>query len=74
MRNPKKLPGWEDTIMIISYYHELREVSSKKARELVGKVLEQNKDNVSKSAKVLGISRNSVIRFLKSFGTCDPRE
>src|ERR1700756_111638 len=48
--------------MIISYYHELRKVSPKKARELVRKVLDQNKGNVSKTAKVLGISRNSVRR------------
>src|SRR6201997_5524228 len=48
--------------MIISYYHELRKVSPKKARELVRKVLDQNKGNVSKTAKVLAISRNSVRR------------
>src|ERR671931_55766 len=48
--------------MIISYYHELRKVSSKRARELVRKVLDQNNGNVSKTAKVLAISRNSVRR------------
>ncbi len=48
--------------MSISYYHELREVSPKKARELVRKVLDQNNGNVSKTAKVLEISRNSVRR------------
>ena len=48
--------------MSISYYHELREVSAKKARELVRKVLDQNNGNISKTAKVLEISRNSVRR------------
>lgn len=48
--------------MSISYYHELREASPKRARELVRKVLEQNNGNVSKTAQVLGISRNSVRR------------
>jgi putative transposase len=48
--------------MSISFYHELRKVSPKKARELVRKVLDQNKGNVSKTSNVLGISRNSVRR------------
>src|SRR5919108_1725017 len=48
--------------MSISYYHELRKASPKRARGLVRKVLEQNNGNVSKAAQVLGISRNSVRR------------
>jgi putative transposase len=48
--------------MSISYYHELRKASPKRARELVRKVLEQNNGNVSVTARVLGISRNSVRR------------
>jgi hypothetical protein len=48
--------------MIISYYHELRKASAKKARELVRKVLDQNNGNVSKTARALVISRNSVRR------------
>ena len=48
--------------MSISYYHELRKASPKRARGLVRKVLEQNSGNVSKTAQVLGISRNSVRR------------
>lgn len=48
--------------MSISYYHELRKASPKRARGLVRKVLEQNNGNVSKTAQVLGISRNSVRR------------
>ena len=46
----------------ISVYHELREVSPEKARLLVRKVLYQNKGNVTKTAKILGISRNTVRR------------
>ena len=45
-----------------SVYHELRKVSPEKARILVRKVLEQNKGNVSKTARILGISRNTVRR------------
>jgi putative transposase len=48
--------------MSISYYHELRKASPKRARELVRKVLDKNNGNVSVSAQVLGISRNSVRR------------
>ena len=48
--------------MSISYYHELRKASPRRARELVRKVLDQNNGNVSVSAQVLGISRNSVRR------------
>jgi putative transposase len=48
--------------MSISYYHELRKASPKRARELVRKVLDQNNDNVSRTAQVLGISRNTVRR------------
>ena len=47
---------------MIKLYHELRKASPEKARELVRKVLEQNKGNVSKTAKILGISRNTVRR------------
>ncbi len=43
-------------------YHELREIESSKARELVRKVLEKNSGNVSKTARILGISRNTVRR------------
>ncbi len=43
-------------------YHELREIESSKARELVRKVLEKNSGNVSKTARILAISRNTVRR------------
>ena len=46
----------------ISVYHELREESPEKARLLVRKVLEQQGGNVTKTAKILGISRNTVRR------------
>jgi hypothetical protein len=48
--------------MSISYYHELRKASPKRARELVRKVLEKNNGNVSVTAHLLRISRNSVRR------------
>jgi transposase-like protein len=40
----------------------MRKVSPEKARELVRKVLQQNNGNVSKTARILGISRNTVRR------------
>ena len=46
----------------IKIYHELRQVSPEKARLLVRKVLEQNNGNVSKTARILGISRQTVRR------------
>ena len=47
--------------MIVTY-HELRKISPKKARELVLKVLERQRGNVSKTAHILGISRHTVRR------------
>jgi transposase len=43
-------------------YHELREIETSKARELVRKVLSKNNGNVSETARILGISRNTVRR------------
>ena len=43
-------------------YHDVREVSPCKARELVRKVLVRNHGNVSEVARVLGISRHTVRR------------
>jgi len=43
-------------------YHELREIESSKARELVRKVLNRQRGNVSQTARILGISRNTVRR------------
>lgn len=43
-------------------YHELREIETSKARELVRKVLAKNNGNVSETARILGISRNTVRR------------
>ncbi len=47
--------------MIIGY-HDLREISPSKAREVVRKVLENNNGNVSEAARILGISRHTVRR------------
>ena len=43
-------------------YHELREISPQKARELVRKVLEKQGGDVSKTARALHISRHTVRR------------
>ncbi|ABP66564.1 transposase [Caldicellulosiruptor saccharolyticus DSM 8903] len=48
--------------MNIISYHELRKISPQKARELVRKVFESNNKNVSKTAKILGVSRHTVRR------------
>jgi hypothetical protein len=43
-------------------YHELREISPEKARELVRKVLAKQRGDVSKTARILKISRPTVRR------------
>jgi transposase len=43
-------------------YHELRQISPVKAREVVRKVLRQHGGNVSDTARILGISRATVRR------------
>jgi hypothetical protein len=43
-------------------YHDLREISKEKAQELVRKVLENTGENVSKTARILKISRKTVRR------------
>ncbi len=48
--------------MNIISYHELRKISPQKAREVVRKVFEANDQNVSKTAKILGIARATVRR------------
>jgi transposase len=43
-------------------YHELRKISPEKAREVIRKVLEREGGNVSRTARILGISRHTVRR------------
>ena len=43
-------------------YHELREISPQKARELIRKVLAKQEGDVSKTARILNISRPTVRR------------
>ena len=43
-------------------YHDIRKISPRKARELVRKILEQTKGNVSETARIPGISRRTVRR------------
>ena len=45
-------------------YHEMRKLSPEKARELVRIVFEKNNQNISKTAKILGISRKTVRRAI----------
>ena len=49
-------------MMIRIIYHELRKIEPSKARELVRAVLERQNGNVSKTARILGISRQTVRR------------
>ena len=49
-------------MMIKIIYHELRKIEPSKARELVRAVLEKQNGNVSKTARILGISRQTVRR------------
>ncbi len=51
----------KEHVMTITY-HELREISKEKAREVVRKVLKNNQGNVSKTAGILGIARKTVRR------------
>jgi len=51
----------EEQTMTITY-HEMRQISNEKARELVRKVLENTGGNVSKTARILGVSRKTVRR------------
>ncbi len=50
--------------MNIIPYHEIRKISPEKARELVRKVFEANNKNVSKTAKILGVSRATIRRAI----------
>ena len=43
-------------------YHEIRSISPEKAREVVCKVLTENKGNVSETARILNIERKTVRR------------
>jgi len=45
-------------------YHELREISPEKTREVVRKVYEQNNCNISKTAKIPCISTHTVHRAI----------
>jgi len=45
-------------------YHEMRKLSPEKARELVRIVFEKNNHNISKTAKILDISRKTVRRAI----------
>lgn len=50
--------------MNIIPYNELRKISPEKARELIRKIFEANNRNVSKTAKILNISRHTVRRAI----------
>lgn len=50
--------------MNIISYHEMRKISPEKARELIRKVFENNNKNVSRTAKILGVSRHTVRRAI----------
>ena len=52
----------EEELAMTITYHEMREISNEKARQLVRKVLENTGGNVSKTSRILGISRKTVRR------------
>ena len=58
----KSTPSGDGRAAVGKVYHDLRKTSPEAARLLVGKVLEQNGGNVSKTARILGISRKTVRR------------
>ena len=43
---------------MINIYHEIRKIEPSKARKLIRDVLESNNGNVSKTARILNISRH----------------
>jgi len=47
---------------MINIYHEIRKIEPSKARKLIRDVLESNNGNVSKTARILNISRHTVRR------------
>jgi len=55
-------PSGDGRAAVGKVYHDLRKTSPEAARLLVRKVLEQNGGNVSKTARILGISRKTVRR------------
>jgi transcriptional regulator with PAS, ATPase and Fis domain len=57
------IPNMEKEQIMNIPSHELREISKQKARELVRKVLENTGENVSKTARILQISRKTVRTF-----------
>ncbi|TAN44844.1 MAG: hypothetical protein EPN22_05105 [Nitrospirae bacterium] len=53
--------SWMERQPMITY-HEIREISPEKARELIRKVLAKQGGDVSKTARILNISRPTVRR------------
>jgi putative transposase len=56
------IPSMEEEQIMTITYHEMRQISKQKARELVRKVLENTGGDVSKTARILQISRKTVRR------------
>ena len=59
---PEAIPNMEKEQMMDIGYHELREISKEKARQIVRKVLNKNEGNVSRTAQILEICRKTVRR------------
>ena len=58
----KSTPSGDGRAAVGKVYHDLRKTSPEAARLLVRRVLEQQGGNVSKTARILGISRKTVRR------------
>ena len=58
----KSNPSGDGRAAVDRVYHDLRKTSPEAARLLVRRVLEQQGGNVSKTARILGISRKTVRR------------
>ena len=49
----------------LNIYHRIRKISAEKARELVRKVYERNGRKIKRTARILGISKNTVKRAIR---------
>ena len=56
------ISGMEEELVMTITYHEMSQISKQKARELARKILKNTEGNVSKTARILQVSRKTVRR------------